>query len=228
MPRQHVVQEGDGISSISEQYGFAPATVWNAAENAALRQKREDGNVLMAGDVVMIPDARVKQLERETGKRHRFRKVDVPPLFELQLLEQGSPLAQLAYTLTIDGKSQSGSTDDEGVLREFVPSTARKGSLSYTVDGEKHELNLNFGELDPITELIGVQKRLNNLGFGCGAPDGTLNAATKLALQQFQMAVGLDASGELDQATRDQLRQAHDTSSTFGADDGDGDDDGDS
>jgi len=221
MPQKHVVAEGEGISKISEQYGFAPATVWNAPENQALREKREDPNILFPGDVLVIPDKQPKTLTRETGKRHRFRKVDVPPMFELQLLNAGQPRAQIAYTLTVDGKKLQGTTDDEGMVRQFIPAKSQSGTLEFTDQGETHKLEIDFGGMDPLTEIKGVQKRLNNLGFPCGTPDGTLNARTQQALQMFQAVCGLPSTGALDEATLDQLKQLHDTPSTF-PDDGDG------
>jgi len=52
---------------------------------------------------------------------------------------------------------------------------------------------------------------LNNLGFKCGAVDGIAGPRTKAALQRFQAEHGLNATGDIDEATRSTLREAHDT-----------------
>ncbi len=78
MPDQHVASDSDCIASIAFHYGFFPDTVWNHAGNAALRQQRNNPNVLSPGDVVIIPDKRRKEITRPDHARHRFRRKGVP------------------------------------------------------------------------------------------------------------------------------------------------------
>jgi N-acetylmuramoyl-L-alanine amidase len=68
---------------------------------------------------------------------------------------------------------------------------------------------LAIGALDPLQELSGIQARLNNLGFNCGASDGLAGPATTRALRQFQQKHNLQVSGEPDEATRDKLKQEY-------------------
>ena len=58
--------------------------------------------------------------------------------------------------------------------------------------------------------MSAVQRRLNNLGFLCGEPDGQLNDRTKEALLQFQARFELEETGEADDATRSKLEELHD------------------
>jgi hypothetical protein len=63
----HVVAPGECLASIAEHYGFAdPAVIYNHPENAALRRERPDPNVLLAGDVVAIPDRKLRELRAAT------------------------------------------------------------------------------------------------------------------------------------------------------------------
>ncbi len=69
---------------------------------------------------------------------------------------------------------------------------------------------LQLGNLDPISEVRGVKQRLANLGFDCGNTNNDeLNEDLEGALSAFQSAHDLDVTGEIDQATRDKLKDVH-------------------
>ena len=61
MPINHTVRAGDCISSIAFERGFFPDTIWNHGDNSDLKTRREDPNVLLPGDVVVVPDKVKKQ-----------------------------------------------------------------------------------------------------------------------------------------------------------------------
>lgn len=125
--------------------------------------------------------------------------------------QQEEPRSDLPYTLLIDGNLSHGKTSSEGLIELEIVPNAREGKLildpgtpgEFTVD-------LKIGCLQPVDEIAGAQARLNNLGFRCGAVDGILGPRTKAALQDFQDSNGLKKSGELDEATKSKLREAHD------------------
>lgn len=50
-----------------------------------------------------------------------------------------------------------------------------------------------------------VQKRLNELGYDCGTPDGIMGSKTKRALKKFQKDSGLTADGIIGQKTLEAL-----------------------
>ena len=73
---------------------------------------------------------------------------------------------------------------------------------------------LEVGHLDPLkdddtddTVVTGLQARLNNLGFFCGAVDDDHGNKTKAAVMQFQEEVlgREEPDGELDAETRDRI-----------------------
>jgi hypothetical protein len=88
MPTRHEVQPGDCVTSLAHGAGFFPDTVWNDAENTDLRQKRKQMNLLEPGDVVVIPDLRVKEESGGTDATHRFRRKGVPAKLKLKVLRR--------------------------------------------------------------------------------------------------------------------------------------------
>ena len=210
MPVSHTVEEGDSVIRLSERYGLFAPTIWNDAANAGLRLRRADMNILMPGDVVVIPDLRPKFEKRPTGKTHRFRRKGVPAIFRLQLFDRNREVADQEYTLIVDGIEKKGKTDDQGILEEYVPAGAKEGELKLGQDEDQVIVKLQFGYLDPLNEVSGVQHRLANLGYDCGEESGVLNEETKLALQYFQRDNKLEPTGEIDAATKSKLEEIHD------------------
>lgn len=91
MSTEHVAAQGDCIDSIAKKYGFFADTLWQAEENRALRELRKDRNVLMPGDVVVIPDLRIRTNSVATDKRHTFRRKGVPARLRMKFLRPVPP-----------------------------------------------------------------------------------------------------------------------------------------
>jgi hypothetical protein len=202
----YVVRNGDCLSSIAEQHGFFWQTLWDA--NPELKELRKNPNVLMAGDVVHIPALTPREESAPTDASHKYRKKGTPAKFRLIVERFNIPLANRRYILAIDGKNFEGETDDTGMLEVFIDPAARGGVLRMPDDGM--ECPLQFGYLDPLEELIGIQARLQNLGFYHGALDGKDNEELHEALTYFQSSVNIDPTGELDDATKQKLFDMHD------------------
>jgi hypothetical protein len=201
------VQQGECLSSIGARYGFAPDTLWNLSENAALKQRRQDPNVLESGDVVFVPELRPKSESVGTEQKHRFRKKSGSAVLRLQLLDRDDrPRANLPYTLAVEGRLITGRTDGQGMVEQRVDSHA--GTASLIIEGED-PLPLRLGGLDPVDTVTGVQQRLQNLGFACGRADGTWDERCAAALRAFREQYGLPEADEVDQAARDKLRDVH-------------------
>ncbi len=202
----YVVNAGDCLSSIAEQYGFLWKTLWEA--NPELKSLRKNPNVLYPGDVVKIPDQVEKNEPCATDRRHIFVKKGTPAKFRLILERHNVPLAHRRYVMEIDGKLFEGHTDETGKLEISINPAARNGHLRLPDD--RLECELDLGELDPADELKGIQQRLQNLGFLDSEPNGEMNEDTQAALLYFQSSVNLPATGELDDATRNRLLQMQD------------------
>lgn len=203
MPVRHTVVPGTSVARLAKQYGLAPATIWDSPDNAELKALREDMNILAPGDVVVIPDKRTGGVARPTGARHVFRRVGVPMPFRIQLLTLGTPRKNQSYVLEVGGVRYDGVTDDEGRIERYLPNESETGRL--IVNGGEIDVEVRLGHMTPVAQLSGIQRRLNNLGFNCGAPDGVMNDATNAALRAFQAAIGSEPTGEVDDATRDAL-----------------------
>ena len=210
VPTSHAIVDGDSVIGLSDRSGFLATTIWDDGANADLRQRRTDMNILLPGDVVVIPDLRKKFEKRPTGCKHRFRRKGIPAVFRLQLFDMNVAVAAMPYTLTVNGVAKTGKTDGQGVVQQFVPATARTGELKLGEGDNVFTMNLQFGYLDPLNEISGVQNRLTNLGYDCGSETGKLNEATKLALLDFQRDNSLEKTGEIDAATKAKLGEIYD------------------
>jgi hypothetical protein len=205
----HVVRPGECTSSIARDSGHFWETIWTDPANTCIRDARKDPNVLLPGDRVNVMPLRPKTEMGPTMMRHRFVRRGEPAFLRLTLLDDGQPRANLPFVLIVDGDEFRGTTDAEGKLIAPIPGNAKQGRLLLGADGDQQEFPVNLGKVDPISELSGVQSRLNNLGFGCGPADGKLGPATRSALSRFQESNDLQATGEPDQATKDKLIQVH-------------------
>jgi N-acetylmuramoyl-L-alanine amidase len=207
----YVVRQGECLSSIASANGFSDyRTIYEHADNEAFRRKRPNPDVLFPGDEIVIPDKAAAPHECATGEAHRFSIPRVRALARVAILEtDDQPCADTPYELRFGDQVRSGRTNDEGLLEEPVPATLESAKLTLT--DLDVEIELEFGGLDPIDEATGVQSRLNNLGFWCGAVDGKIGPKTKAALAAFQASRGLDPTGDLDDATRAQLSAGHES-----------------
>jgi putative peptidoglycan binding protein len=205
----YVVVEGDCMESIAAAAGFLWTTIWNHPQNAALKKARVTQNVLLPGDRLYIPDKNLKVVERPTDQRHRFVRKGLPCKLRLCLKWLDEPRRNAPYVLDIDGTLHNGTTDDEGCIEVLIPPQAASGRLTVGADPVCQQVyTLDLGGLDPITETVGIQKRLRNLGFHC-EPTGEMDDATASAIARFQKKHALEPTGELDASTIDKLKSRH-------------------
>jgi len=207
MPQTITVSLGDSIPSIAKDNGFFWETIWNRSENAGLKGKRKDPNVLFPGDEVFVPDLNLGEETRGTNAKHKFKLKGEQVKFKLQLLQFGEPRKNEPYKLIIDGVIYDGSTDGDGKLEHVVPANAKGGTIS--LRGGKETYDVKVGHLNPIDEISGVQQRLNNLGFQAGSEEGEMNDDLKAALISFQSKFKLNPSGEIDGPTKAKLEACH-------------------
>jgi len=200
---QYTIKEGDCLTSLAQRHGLSWQKIWDHPNNSDLKRRRRDPNILYPDDVVFIPEKEEKQETGSTEQKHQFRKKGVPAKVRLRLMRHGQPRANESYVLQVDGNFLTGTTDADGKLEQSIPPNARKGKLF--VGKKREEYPLNLGHMDPLDELAGVQKRLNNLGFHCGPANGVWGPQTTDALKAFQRKQNLTESGEADEATKNKL-----------------------
>ncbi len=213
MPVYHEVQQGECLVSIAKRYGFARyETIYEHPENAELKKKRPNPNIIYPGDQIYIPDVVLKEVTLPTGQRHQFQRKRLTRTLRIALEDQnGKCLAGAKYELTFGTRVVKGATDADGMLEQEVFVGEERGKLS--VNG--YSWNLLVAHLNPLdanTEdggITGTQGRLLNLGYYVGPIDGELSPTTKAALRQFQSEAGLRVTGDLDGPTRAKLRDKH-------------------
>ncbi len=203
----YTVRRGDCMASIALDHGHFWETLWNEPGNEELKTVRVDPYCLLPGDRVTIPELRERQESIAAEQRHRFKRKGCPEVAVFVFKVQDEPRANQAYELTIDGVLTTGTSDPNGRVEFFIPPDAMNGRLVFTESGDVYKLLL--GRLEPLSELIGVQKRLANLGFFHEEPDGEMSDHTDEALRAFQTKYELEVTGQPDEATRTRLGEVY-------------------
>ena len=212
-------KQGDCLSSIAARFGFKSYhSIYDHPDNADFRKKRPNPNLLYPGDILHIPDLKLREQDCSTDRLHEFCLVRPLVKLRIKMLDhERKPYKYKKYKITIDSlpKTWSGHTTSKGLLEALIPANATAGKLQLWLTDESDaqasiEMPLQIGYLDPTEEVTGAQARLNHLGFDCGAVDGILGPKTKSALTRFQKQHELSETGKLDSPTRDKLFELHD------------------
>lgn len=214
--KKHPVSQGDCISSIAEENGFFWETIWNHVDNKQLKDKRQDPNILYPGDVVIVPDKRLKEVSEATNNVYKYKLKNSPAKLKLRILRDAEPRAGENYILSIDKvEIKRGQIPADGNIEIPILPKAKAGELIIG-EGENAEIYiLNLGFLDPIDTITGVKARLNNIGFDCGKINNEMNAATIEAITNFQgYILHPEPNGKLDDKTRQALQTLHDEMSS--------------
>lgn len=172
MGKYHLVQQGEYLAMLAHQYGFVNyRTIWDASENAALKNERKNPNILYPGDELFIPDHEIREDSRPTEKRHTWQKDSQDLKLRIVLTDlKNKPMQGLECVLTVDGDSKEIITGGDGKLPKDIPDNAAGGKLlDKGKPGKELRLQRNFplkiGHLDPVDKLSGQIARLNNLGY---------------------------------------------------------------
>ena len=207
----HVVREGECISSIAKDHGRLWKTIWDDPANSELKSVRKSPNLLLPGDRVTIPDQERKDEPIAAEQRHRFVRRGEPSTLKVRFTEWDKARANAEYKAYVDRKFvQEGVLDSDGGVEFSVPSDALKAEfLIYDEDGTEDKRVVWLRQVPPISEISGVEARLHNLGFRCGHGDGSLNATLVQALKAFQHEHDLEVTGKPDEATRKKLQKLH-------------------
>jgi Putative peptidoglycan binding domain len=215
MATYHEVEQGECLSSIALQYGFSDYhTIYNHPENAEFKQKRPDPNVIYPGDEIFIPDKELKQENRGTEKKHKFKIHPSKTLLRIVVKDENEkPLGGKSYELKIGDLILKGSTNSAGLLEQTVAADVTEGTLKLWRDqstpGNYLSWILKIGHLDPVSFATGIQARLNNLAFSCGSVDGIIGPKTKAAVRAFQEYYGLQVDGIPGPITQAKLKELH-------------------
>jgi N-acetylmuramoyl-L-alanine amidase len=204
---KHVVKKGECLASIAAQHGFEWKTIWELPDNKALRDKRPNPNIIFQGDVVCIPEKKLHEEKISTGQKHKFQATATHCQFRLRLMVNDKPLDNTTWTLTLASDHAELKSDGDGWIEQKIAPNAGKGSLQ--LQNSQVTFALEFGRLDPIDQVQGVQQRLSNMGFFRGACDGKQNDHLALAIAAFEKYARLPVTGKLCAALREKLVKMH-------------------
>jgi hypothetical protein len=194
MSSLHTVLPGETLSSIAVDNGFANfLTIWNDAGNDNLRNVRHNPHILLAGDVVFIPDLPDNVAKGDDSQRHEFALESPALLLNIQLQDiDGKPIAGEECVLRVDAKDKNGR---EALEDTFELNTDKNGKLSQEILDDADIAELTFGAekfvvfiglLDPVDSNQGMRARLNNLGYFAGLANDTDTEQLRWALEEFQ------------------------------------------
>jgi N-acetylmuramoyl-L-alanine amidase len=214
MPENHIVNQGECLSSIAAQYGFRDyRTIYEDALNADFRRLRPDPNLIYPGDTVVIPDKQQRTESCSTEKKHRFVLNRSLRKLRLRMLDsEGNAIANAAYVLTCDGVDISGQTDGNGVLLHTIPADTAEAVLNL----HDRVWQLQVASLNPMENtgddgVSGCQARLRNLGYDPGPIDGIAGPRTEAAVRAFQRDYSLTVDGICGPQTRGKLKEVYGT-----------------
>lgn len=206
---RHIIQQGESIISLSKRHGIPVDKIWDYPENRPLRERGRTPAILYPGDEVTIPEKESKEIDAATEQRHRFRCEGRTRWLRVNFRRRGEGRANEPYLAVVDGRDFRGNLDGEGKLEIRVPGDAREAIVFLGQEGQQERYTLKIGHVDPLTETRGVQQRLKNLGFSCGDENNEVGPRTRAALRSFQEKHGLQATGEIDEATQNRLREIY-------------------
>lgn len=209
MAASHTIVQGEHLSRIARQYGFRDfRIIWDHAENADLKKKRGNPNVLNPGDVLYIPDKQKKRLSRPTGQLYKF--IVTNPKLMLRIVVRdfdNEPIPNTECVLEIDGAKYPLKTNGQGKIEQAIAATSEDGILHIpTLD---MEVPVKIGHLDPTDEELGWRQRLINLGYHAEALNDEDDRKLRQAVEEFQCDYKMKITGELDASTRAKLKDVH-------------------
>lgn len=228
----HVAKKSDHLLLLAKENSI-PLKKLKDANTGLSRNPNQlfKGDDATPGDTVKIPAPETKEAGAGTGKSTAF-EIDPTKLFlRLRVLnEDFTALKDADYELTVEDSptpfTKKGKTDANGQIETEVPAKAQKGVLSVAVPppaGQKGAgktgmvWELEIGALNPILEkapddacVSGVQARLNNLGFPCGAVNGVPNETFENQIKAFRKMFGLAEGKTSDATLQNKLKEVHD------------------
>jgi N-acetylmuramoyl-L-alanine amidase len=227
MPTPHTLKPGECLQSLAQAYGFKEGKqIYDAAENAELRQKRPAPADVAPGDAVVIPDRTRRPLALETGKVHRFVVTLPAAMLRLEVRDEaGEPLAGKPYELHVGDAKLAGTTTGDGVVEQPVPLEVDVATLvvheSAAKDEGRWSWRLRLASLEAPETLRGAWQRLTNLGYWSGdeapeeaaedenAPEPTMRDPLVFAIRAFQHDEQIEETGRLDAAMKSRLKERH-------------------
>lgn len=215
MAGTYTVKQGDHVPGLASRFGFPDfAKIWDHPNNAELKGKRKNPNVLFPGDTLYIPDRAEGVYPRPTELRHKFVSKRKPLKLTLILRDQyEQPIANAPCILQVDSKSNKLTSDGDGKVELEIPPSAA-GAQLVIQDTEQTPyggitIPIKIGYLDPVDEVSGQKGRLSSLGYFTGRIDGTDSPEFRMAVEEFQCEQKLTVDGICGPQTQAKLKEVY-------------------
>jgi hypothetical protein len=211
--KPYVIRQGDYLKKLAHRLGFDADAVWSDPANADLKKTRGDGSILRAGDILQIPDEPRPRFPFTVEEENAYTATVPKTKVQLKLNLNGTALKDEPYKLEGADDETEKTATGEGMAEFEVPVNVREVIVALTKRGVKFRAQI--GNMDPIATAAGLRLRLKNLGFGSVLKQGAdayeahNDHVLKAAIMAFQIAKGLQPTGEADDATRSAIEQAH-------------------
>ncbi|MEW5979678.1 MAG: peptidoglycan-binding protein [Acidobacteriota bacterium] len=212
----YTVQQGDYLSKIAHQFGYSDyRVIWDHPQNADLKKKRKNPNILFPGDRLFVPEKDSKEEPGPTETKHRF-ELQAQKLMLRLVLEDAynRPIADAPCELTVDGATFKLLSDGKGKIEQEIPATAQSATLiikDAVTPVQDQVIPIDIGSLDPVEEVSGQKARLANLGYFMGSPDEDNEELFRSAVEEFQCehmgAAAVD--GKCGPKTQAKLKEVH-------------------
>jgi hypothetical protein len=166
--RPYVVKKGDFLLRLAAEFGFDADTVWQDPSNEDLRALRSDPNILLAGDLLYIPDPPIEPPPMTSlvlGSTNAFVAPDPPTMTLTHRFIGDDPTTYASKSYTVQELDQLTGlmSDGDGVVTFEAPVTLDTATVVFTDTGESWPLAI--GDLDPINSPPGIFQRLQHLGY---------------------------------------------------------------
>lgn len=141
MARSHTITEGDCCSSLAASSGLLDHhAIYDHGDNAELKSRRPNSNMLVVGDVLSIPEVETKTLDAATTRRHRYVVTVRAVKLKLKVLDrQGNAVSGKAWRLVWPGGQRDGTLGGDGAIDEEIPATVTAATLTLDPDAPPPE-----------------------------------------------------------------------------------------
>lgn len=210
-PQPYVIRQGDFYEKLAFKYAFDAEKVWNDGKNAELKAKRKNPNQLAPGDILHFAPSSKKPLPLSKGTTNEY-TAEVPRTkVTLFFKDELMPFDGEAYVIEGLPQPVDGKVGGDGAVTIEAPIHVREVRIVFKK--RNFVFPVKLGDMDPINETSGVRTRLEHLGYlrPSAEPLSEEEADERLvtATQEFQRAHKLEPTGEIDDATRAKLEEAH-------------------
>ena len=207
LPAQHRTAPGDHLARVAATYTFRSyGPLWNDPANAELRARRHNPNILAAGDLVYVPELSLREVDRATEQRHRF-KAELHQLVARLAFKtwEGKPVDGVPAEIMLDGKATPATATGPGGIEVPVEPTTDR----CTIRLPNGEVVGRRGFLEPADTQAGARQRLTNLGYQAGESNDPADRVFRSAVEEFQCDHGLPVDGKVGAGTRAALVKSH-------------------